>query len=509
MPLRTALVAVIAATTLFVSAPASATTIGNADDVLTRTLVYRLGDGASFAEGCIGGDPPCLCPIQLGQNLRGTMLLRPTPSGVDTLQRFRVEQVNWLGSLNGERRIVGDGTLEIDTSTDGPSPAFTRLQLRLRIGEGDFVDYDSGWVELYDFNSVDISIAPVGNPCFGAVFTVSALPVPATEMIGYALGDTSLFFEGCYEPCLCPISFAQVAGGFALVPLPNAPAIHDEWALVRINWRSFDDTPGAPSFITARGAGIYQINTAALTPVPPHRLVLDLDVNRLTPEQQPVNYDSGWVFKTEDIGASPPRIKVEAAENAFFCFDRVFSIDAAPTDSTSPLLGLTSAAPSTLRVEPDLPDGWELIENPAIPMGGHRVDLVVQDMGDHQRHVAFNTTATPMTLDTVLGVKAGMGVCDAQVDGISVPFTRVYDGATLVGVRIVVELGLDPDTPTVIDLLTRKSADFNTDAFLNDQDFFDFVNAFFGPAGADFNEDGAANDQDFFDFVNSFFGGCA
>ncbi len=45
---------------------------------------------------------------------------------------------------------------------------------------------------------------------------------------------------------------------------------------------------------------------------------------------------------------------------------------------------------------------------------------------------------------------------------------------------------------------------FNCDDFLNDQDFFDFVNAFFG-AGADYNDDGFANDQDFFDFVNCFF----
>ncbi len=48
-------------------------------------------------------------------------------------------------------------------------------------------------------------------------------------------------------------------------------------------------------------------------------------------------------------------------------------------------------------------------------------------------------------------------------------------------------------------------ADFNEDGFSNDQDFFDFVNAFFGPGPADFNADGFTNDQDFFDFVNAFF----
>ncbi len=46
--------------------------------------------------------------------------------------------------------------------------------------------------------------------------------------------------------------------------------------------------------------------------------------------------------------------------------------------------------------------------------------------------------------------------------------------------------------------------DVNRDQGFNDQDFFDFVNDFFG-GGFDYNSDGNANDQDFFDFVNDFF----
>jgi hypothetical protein len=52
-------------------------------------------------------------------------------------------------------------------------------------------------------------------------------------------------------------------------------------------------------------------------------------------------------------------------------------------------------------------------------------------------------------------------------------------------------------------------ADFNADAAVNSQDFFDFLTAFFAEApGADFNRDTLINSQDFFDFLAAFFVGC-
>ncbi|MGE3108849.1 MAG: GC-type dockerin domain-anchored protein [Phycisphaerales bacterium] len=63
--------------------------------------------------------------------------------------------------------------------------------------------------------------------------------------------------------------------------------------------------------------------------------------------------------------------------------------------------------------------------------------------------------------------------------------------------------------PHSVELAIVCPADFNADLFVNSQDFFDFLAAFFAAASsADFNHDTFINSQDFFDFLAAFFSGC-
>jgi hypothetical protein len=63
------------------------------------------------------------------------------------------------------------------------------------------------------------------------------------------------------------------------------------------------------------------------------------------------------------------------------------------------------------------------------------------------------------------------------------------------GVRVMVASG------------TPCPADWNGDATVNSQDFFDFLGDFFA-GNADFNHDDVTNSQDFFDYLTAFFAGC-
>ncbi len=143
---------------------------------------------------------------------------------------------------------------------------------------------------------------------------------------------------------------------------------------------------------------------------------------------------------------------------------------------------------------------------------------------------AMVTTCSPgTTFDTVLSVFDGCSGaeigCNDDATGIVPPECALPSGAVR---KSVVEFMAQRNATYYIRVSAFNNAvgggefelivdgpevfcdcDWNFDGFLNNTDFFDFVNDYFdgaGPMGqADYNADGFQNAQDFFDYINCFF----
>jgi len=99
---------------------------------------------------------------------------------------------------------------------------------------------------------------------------------------------------------------------------------------------------------------------------------------------------------------------------------------------------------------------------------------------------------------------------DGNISGADTASLIVLDlteaDAQLYDVVVTNDCGSVTSTASALAVCT---ADVNCDAFVNSQDFFDFLTAFFAQEpSADFNHDIFINSQDFFDFLAAFFEGC-
>src|SRR5213594_83373 len=130
----------------------------------------------------------------------------------------------------------------------------------------------------------------------------------------YRLNPGSTYQQGCFEPCLCPLTNAGVKGTFALTPT-GSDGLFNTYAVTDVNWVVPID--GTDTIVS--GSGTFRIGGEFALQ---QQLSLDLQVGGGKTE----HFDSGLV-----TGAARfPNIKVTISMNDQSCIDTVFQLSASP-----------------------------------------------------------------------------------------------------------------------------------------------------------------------------------
>jgi len=273
--------------------------------------IYRLNPASSFQQGCF---PPCLCPIRLGDGVRGTLVL--AASGFDGLfNNYTVTDVNWTVNLGDQAlRVTGSGTYKVG----GEFAVQQQLGLDLKVGDDPVQHFDSGLVPGGgQFPDISVTISIHGQVCSDTVFGVDASPVPAEQIHPYALLPESTLQRGCFPPCLCPLELPRpMSGTFALVDLGPGP-LFTEFAVANVDWLAADGALGIP----IRGVGTFRVGGEFAVQ---QQLSLDLRVG----DAEQTHFDSGLV---ED-GSEFPLIDSMISVHGGVCFDTVIDLHTQPVD---------------------------------------------------------------------------------------------------------------------------------------------------------------------------------
>ncbi len=281
-----------------------------------RPVVYRLDGGSSFTEGCF---PPCLCPVWMTGDVRGTFMLTETGS-MGNVTYYDVTDVNWYVSLHSsELRITGSGTYTRILDFAGWAH---QLELDLTVDSRPLEHFDSGLVngggEFPDITGLTVSIN--GQYCYDTAIEVHASPVPISEILRYGLGRRSTYQEGCLPPCLCPmLAELPLRGAFALVELANYGQLV-EYAVVNVNWRVVSSYPNPMPSNSFVGSGRYTRISGFAGWI--HQLELDLSIEGWPP----THFDSGLINGSEEF----PRFDIAVAMNGFYCYDIVLNLQVLP-----------------------------------------------------------------------------------------------------------------------------------------------------------------------------------
>ena len=288
----------------------------------TAGTVYRLGDDATFQEGCFD---PCLCPLLATAPVRGTMVLGRPVTG-DVVDFREISEINWFVGIPGEtrHRITGTGNYRV---TNYSAERLHALELELSIDGGETQFFFSDFVPL-DVNdgSFDITVSMNGLFCYDIAIRVDAAPVPRRELISYRLIESSTYQQGCFDPCDCLLEEPRpLRGRFDLVKLFDA-GTYAEFAMARVR---LGVRPGdlAASLMAYSGFGRYTLIQGFAGPA--HAMELAL----ASPLGEIMHFDSG--LRNTDIAF--PLIDIVVDMNDMVCFDRVIRIRARPRPHVMPM----------------------------------------------------------------------------------------------------------------------------------------------------------------------------
>src|SRR5882672_4138748 len=168
--------------------------------------LYRVAPPSDYGSGCFA---PCMCPYMTQDGLIGTFRLTPTMP--DPLYaHYDVTDVSLLLPQSGTR-IIGSGTYKVREL----APFTQQMVLDLTIDGQGAQHFDSGEVQTSTaFPAIDATVSLNGMmTCQDTRLRVAAGPVPPKEEVPYALLD-SLYKEGCFGPCACPITTKPLLGRF-------------------------------------------------------------------------------------------------------------------------------------------------------------------------------------------------------------------------------------------------------------------------------------------------------
>ena len=273
------------------------------------STIYKLNEGSTYQQGCF---PPCLCPVTVQQPVRGTFKLTLTSSD-GLFDFYNVSDASWVTTVDGsDLRITGSGTYQVG----GEFALQQRLTLDLSINGGAPIHFDSGLVAGGgEFPNINITISINDIHCYDTVIVINASP---TQFTPYSLVDGSTYQQGCFPPCLCPISpELSMVGTFGLIKLQEGP-LFTEYAAVNIVW-TVVPADGSVEGLPIVGTGMFRVGGEFASQ---QQLSLDLSVNSgpLT------HFDSGLVIG----GGEFPLIDIEVSVNGFYCFDQVIHLIAEP-----------------------------------------------------------------------------------------------------------------------------------------------------------------------------------